>query len=71
MQTHSEIKCDFCGKEFKSAVSLKNHILKTDDSQHQLLAFIYNELKFKCKELNSYVEKYRDFFDTVTKNLFR
>lgn len=67
MQTHSEIKCDFCGKEFKSAVSLKNHILKTDDSQHQLLAFIYNELKFKCKELNSYVEKYRDFFDTVTK----
>ena len=64
--TQNDSVCLFCGKQFKSAIAMKNHIQKTEEPKHQLLSFLYNELKIKCKELNLYVDKYRDFFDKVT-----
>lgn len=60
--------CLLCGEQFKSAIAMKNHILKTEEPKHQLLSFVYKELKIKCKEINLYVDKYRDFFDKVTED---
>lgn len=58
--------CRLCGSEFKSAIVMKNHIIKETDCKHQLLAYIYTELHMPCKEINSYVDKYQQFFDETT-----
>ena len=44
-EKNDDSKCPCCGLEFKSAISMKNHIVKINDCKHKLLAFIYNELK--------------------------
>ena len=45
-----KIICPICGLECKSDITLKNHVLKMQDDQHIKLAYIYQTLKFKCKE---------------------
>jgi len=58
--------CRLCNHESKSAIVLKNHVVKSDDAKHKLLAFAYSNLRLKCKELNDFVDKYKKYFDKVT-----
>lgn len=66
MGQDNDSTCRLCGQEFKSAIVMKNHIVKSTDCKHQLLAYIYEQLHIKCKDLNSYVEKYQSYFDNAT-----
>lgn len=65
-EKNDDSKCPCCGLEFKSAISMKNHIVKINDCKHKLLAFIYNELKIKCKDITVYYNGYKDYFDRVS-----
>lgn len=58
-----KIICPICGLECKSDITLKNHVLKMQDDQHIKLAYIYQTLKFKCKEIIPYYQQYNSIFD--------
>ena len=66
MNVLNDSVCRLCNQEFKSAIALKNHVVKSDDAKHKLLAFAYSNLHLKCKELSSFVEQYKTWFDKVT-----
>lgn len=57
--------CKICSQEFKSDIALKNHMIKETDCKHQLAAYMYKNAKIKCKDINAYIDKYKDFFDAV------
>jgi len=62
--------CSLCEQEFKSVIAMKNHICKEEDCKHKLMAYVYKSenVKIKCGEINSYIEKYKDFFYKVTED---
>ena len=58
-----KIICPICGLECKSDITLKNHVLKMQDDQHIKLAYIYQTLKCKCKEIIPYYQQYNSIFN--------
>jgi hypothetical protein len=59
----NDSKCPCCNKEFKSSIAMKNHIVKMEDEQHQLLSSVYNEAHLKCKDIVSVYMKYKQYFE--------
>lgn len=55
--------CPCCKKKFKSPIAMKNHIIKTEDEAHALLASVYNEAHLKCKEIVDTYIKYQQYFE--------